>query len=203
MFARFDRCRNLFWPAVLWAGCLLVVAAGGLMPALRADATPGQTGPQLVIDPPGQEVGVGRPVSVSVDVRDVVDLGAFQFTLRYDQKLLRFKRAVMGPFLGSTGRTVLPQGPFTQTGQITFGAVSVPGAPGPSGTGVLASLSLQALRPGVSSLTLTQTLLGDTQNRPITVTATVGGNVLITGQMPTETPGPISPRAYLPFATNR
>ncbi len=135
--------------------------------------------PTVLVEPETSEVRAGERFTVSVSIRDVVDLMAFQITLDHDADTLRFLAMEIGPFLASTGRNVRPVGIVTATGTVSFGATSFPGAPGPSGGGVLATVGYQALSPGESPIAIRRALLSDTSNTPITDTIRVNGLVIV------------------------
>jgi len=102
-------------------------------------------------------------------VRDVNDFGGFQFTLHFDPAVLHADSASLGPFLGSTGRTVSPLGPDidNDAGTITYGGFSFGSAPGPNGTGVIAHIVFVPQATGTSSLTWSDDTLSDTDGNAI------------------------------------
>jgi hypothetical protein len=108
------------------------------------------------IDPDFQRVDPGDTFSVTVEIQDVVGagVGAFEFVLIYDPTYVQETAVTLGPFLGSTGRTVGEVGPMTATGVVTYGAYSWGAAPGPNGNGVLATVTFQATSVGTSTLHL-------------------------------------------------
>jgi predicted aspartyl protease len=121
----------------------------------------------MKIEPDFQLVDPGDTFSVTVEIRDLVGagLGAFEFALTYDPTYVQATDVTLGPFLGSTGRTVGEVGPLYATGVVTYGAYSMGTSPGPSGNGVLATITFQATSVGTSTLHL--------QN--VNVTNTAGG----------------------------
>jgi hypothetical protein len=160
---------------------------------VATDTASAQDGSTVRIDPDSVRAQAGKAFTVSVAIDDVVDLGAYQFTLEFDEDHIEFVDAENGPFLGSTGRTVLPVGPVTGTGIVTFGAVSEPGAPGPSGTGVLAVVTLKALSEGDTFLRLDEVLLADTANEALEVFETNGSIVFISDS------GGLDESLFLPY----
>ena len=117
----------------------------------------------LKIEPLVTQIQPGDAFSVTVEVKDVVDLGAFSFELTYDAEVIEATGVALGQFLGSTGRSVLEVGPVMTPGRISYGAVSFGDEPGPSGAGVLATIGFQALAPGSTLLELEDTVLTDTK----------------------------------------
>ncbi len=107
---------------------------------------------------------VGQTFTANVTISDTEDLGAFEFTLAYSATTVEVVNVTLGVFPGSTGRTVIPIEPIINPseGIVTFGAYSL-GAepPGPSGGGVLATLTLRALAKGQSDLRFTNAQVSD------------------------------------------
>lgn len=149
-----------------------------------------QQDPTVRIEPAQSTVAVGQSFSVSVMIDDASDLGAFQFDLRYTAAVVRVDDVTRGAFLGSTGRSVATVGPTidNQAGKVTFGAFSFGEQTGPSGTGVLAVVSLTVQGQGESLLDLRNVLVLDTggNSQPVTVE---DGSVVV-GAAPTSTPTP-------------
>jgi len=96
------------------------------------------------INPPEKTVPAGSTFTFDVIIEDAVDLGAFEFELTYVSTCVQATDVTLGPFLGSTGRSVADVGPSFGTGSVTYGAYSWGASPGPSGDGVLATVTFQA-----------------------------------------------------------
>ncbi len=98
-----------------------------------------------------------KTFDIDVVVENVMDLGAYQFSLDYDSALADIaneSNAVSGPFLGKTGRTVehfvnldTPENPLAV-------AVSSGKAAGPSGAGVLEKIRFTVEKPPESDSVL-------------------------------------------------
>ncbi|KPL20349.1 MAG: hypothetical protein AMJ93_12140 [Anaerolineae bacterium SM23_84] len=91
--------------------------------------------PELRLDPASTTVQPGDAVFVDAIVDHALDLGGFEFALTFDPGVLRAEAVTLGPFLGSTGRTVSTVGPTINNaaGSLAFGGVSLPtGEPAPS-----------------------------------------------------------------------
>lgn len=100
---------------------------------------------------------VNQPVTVTIAITNVANLGSFQFTLNYDPALVTVDTITLGPFPGSTGRAFLPTGPNINntTGVATYGAFSLGSIPpGPNGNGVLAQVRLMPHAAGTAALHL-------------------------------------------------
>jgi hypothetical protein len=98
------------------------------------------------IDPPEQTVC--GPFTVDVVVENVSDLAAFDFELTYDHNCVQVTGVALGPFLGSTGRSVADVGPTFGVRWVSYGAYSWGANTAPDGDGVLATLTLDS---GMSS----------------------------------------------------
>jgi len=119
------------------------------------------------IDPPDQTVNSGRSFTINIVVENAIDLGAFEFELTYDHICVQATGATLGPFLGSTGRSVADVGPLVEVGSVTYGAFSWGASPGPSGDGVLATVTFQAgSNECASVLHLQNVSLVDTAGNP-------------------------------------
>ncbi len=182
---------------VFWTGFLLLAAVFGPLRMFSAGPSAAQEGTRVHITPSIMDTNVGYEFEVTVSVEDVVDLAAFQFTLEFIDTHLEFADAEVGPFLGITGRKVVPLPPVTATGKITFGAYSEPGAPGPSGKGSLAIVRFRALTEADTPLDLIAVALADSGNNPIEV-ASVRGSVVYIGPPGTRRPTPPPKPIYLP-----
>jgi hypothetical protein len=99
------------------------------------------SGSRLYIEPLDQEVSLtGGAFHVDVMVEDVTYLGAFEFDLAYDPAIVHADDVVLGPFLGSTGCTVMDVGPNIDNvaGRLTYGGFVVGACTSPSGDGMVA-----------------------------------------------------------------
>jgi len=174
----------------------LVMAA----PLLAPDETNlSQQGPTVRVDPVQSTVSVGEAFTVSVMIDNADDLGGFEFDLTYNGTIVAVDSVTLGDFLGSTGRTVGSVGPIidNQAGRVSFGAWSLPGEPGPGGTGELAVISLTAQGEGQSNLDLQDVQVMDTAINPQEATAEDG--TVVVGSEPTSTP--TATRTPTPTAT--
>jgi len=140
--------------------------------------------PVVWIDPPWQTAYLGTGTfTVSVAITNVVDLGAFQFTLVFSPTVVHVATAELSSFLGSTGRNVSPLGPHidNEAGTVTYSAFSFGEPPGPDGSGALATVSLLPQAAGESQLRLQNVQVLNT----VPVTIPVGlqhGHVTVVAQ---------------------
>ncbi|MBK8541066.1 MAG: lamin tail domain-containing protein [Ardenticatenia bacterium] len=184
--------RPALWLGLLAMAMLMLAPVGGIArPVARA-----QGGATVFLDPPDQQVQLGSPATLTVRIRDVEDLAAFQFTLTFPQSVA-FVGAELGPFLGSTGRAARSFPPLVEPGKLTFVAISTGAGPGASGNGVLATLRLTLEEGKSAEIGVTGALLTDTTGLQRSEAAVQGAR-LRTGPPPTPTRPP-DQMAFLPF----
>ena len=157
------------------------------------------------ITPVSQKVAAPDNVIVEIRVDDVVDLGAYEFEIRYEPSVLSFASVENGLFLSSTGRSVVCQVPQLDQalGMIRHGCNTVGPPPpfGPSGSGLLATVSFLTSCAGTSELTLALVNMTDATITPPDVPivfATQDGSVDVNGGPPCLTPTP----TYTPTPTD-
>ena len=166
-------------------------------------ATPGPT--IVRIDPLTQNVSQFSRFTVDVAVDNVVNLGAYQFTIDFDPSMLSFFSVANGPFLGSSGRDVDCQLPILTGSSVQF-SCSTRGADilGPNGPGVLAMVTFDAVGAGTTTLDLQDVTLLHPDATPITVQQVIDGSVTVIAgpsptpsisPTPTDTPSPGGPTA--------
>jgi len=157
---------------------MLVAAVAGLA-AVLALLGPRLAGPALgqattvrVVSP--GTASVGSTVGVEIRIENVANLGSYEWFLTYDPNILELAAGtnpVNGDFLASSGRSVFcasPDPSLHVVGTVWFGCVSsdpTPGdgniPPGPTGSGLLSTVSFKALASGSSSLCLSWVSLSD------------------------------------------
>jgi hypothetical protein len=129
--------------------------------------------PALRVVPADQDVKLsGGSFDVDIVVEDVTHLGAFQFDLVYDPAIVNASDVTLGAFLGSSGCTVTDVGPFIDnvSGRVTYAANIVGTCVGPSGDGVVATVTLQPVAVGDSALTLENEQLWNSDSPPAQIT---------------------------------
>lgn len=132
---------------------------------VRLTATPTSTAPPgsavIKISPASKRIPLGSTdASVEIVIENGANVGAFQMDLIYNPAILSVLEATSGPFLGSTGRTVMPLSSIDNTaGLATFGANTIGSQPGANGNGVLFIVKLQAKARGTTALALQGLLL--------------------------------------------
>jgi hypothetical protein len=103
--------------------------------------------------------GVGETGTIELAAENAVDLGAYEFVLRYDSSKLRLVGVENGDFLASTGNSSVLLGPKEHENSVRFGAFSFGSNPGASGTGLLAKVNLEVLECGQCELSVEKALL--------------------------------------------
>ena len=148
--------------------------------------------PTVRIEPAVSCASVCVTFTVEVWIDDVEDLGGFEFDLYYDPSVIHVEDIALGDFPPSSGRSWVPVGPIIDNtnGFATFGGFSFGTQPGPSGSGVLAIITLHAVGEGTSALDLDDVQVTDTGGQPQDVTTEDGSVVVGPTPTPTDTPTP-------------
>ena len=163
--------------AVLLLAWIAFTPLNGITPLAPVEAQEAALqNPTVRIDPATSVVGAGQTFTVAVMIDQASNLGGFEFTLRFTPATVTADSVTLGDFLGSTGRTVIPVGPNinNQTGRVSFGAASIGSAPGPNGTGVLASVTFTTQSYGESPLDLQDVMVLDIHAQHQTATVEDG-----------------------------
>ena len=147
------------------------------------------------IDPTQIHLNPSETCTLDICIENSPNLGAFEFFIEYNSDIVHADTALIGDFLGSTGRTLFPV-PWpadnnSNPGCIRYGSATLnpAGAPrGPSGSGVMAQVVFTAQNTGHTDLELTKVELQDDtdnsnsvpvdeiRNGRITVNSGTGGN---------------------------
>ncbi len=131
-------------------------------PTVGPSPTPTPTrGPVVVrVDPAAQMAYVGTPFTVNVVVDNVVNLGAYQFTIGFDPAILNYVSLQNGSFLGSSGRAVNCDPPVLKPDSASMVCRTLGATPeGPSGTGVLATATFLPVNTGIALIDLRGVIL--------------------------------------------
>ncbi len=151
----------------------------GLLAA--AEQVAGQT--TIRIQPEATSTAVGWYCSVDVVIDNASNLGAFQFDMLFSPGVVHANMATVGPFLGSTGRTVIPVGPqidnTSMPARLTFGAATFGSSPGPSGSGVLATVVFEPKAVGSTALMLENVQVADVNGQTLPVAAIAWGRIVV------------------------
>jgi hypothetical protein len=142
----------------------------------------------------GPAAQVGSTVTYNIAIDDIADLYAYQLSINYDARYLRALNVTEGAFLGTAGSTV--SGVLgMDTGLIDFVYGSLLGpTPGASGSGLLASITFEAIGAGTSALSFADVIFLDSVGDDIAgLTALSGqGVVLADPGGPVDVPEPAS-----------
>jgi len=138
--------------------------------------------PTVRLAPADSTVATGSTFTVTVMIDGAVDLGAFQFDLRYSPGSVQVEAITLGGFLASTGRAAASAGPKIEngTGFASFAGFSFGTQPGPNGSGALALVRLRAVGTGTSPLDLDKVQVLDTQVNP-QVPTVEDGSIMVEG----------------------
>lgn len=111
---------------------------------IESTVIPPESAATVTVDPTDTLVSHPSSFTVNIIIKNVEDMGSFQFDLAFDPSKLQVDSIDLGDFLGSTGNTASPVGPTidSENGIATFGAFSFGPNPGPTGSGILARISL-------------------------------------------------------------
>lgn len=180
-----------------------------ITPTQTATATPTATplpvscapepGATACVQPPELTTPPGHSFSVDIVADEITGLGAYQFTLAFDPSVIALTGVSNGPFLGSTGRPVSCGDPSFGAGSVRFMCTTLgPAPPGPSGSGVLATVGFLALEEGSTQLHLQEVILSDIEGARITAGSQDGTVIVSSG--PTPTPPPIATPSSTPTA---
>lgn len=132
--------------------------------------------PTVRIEPTESFVDVSETFTITVMIDEADDLGGFEFTLLFVATAVTVDSVTVGDFPGSTGREAKTAVHIidNQAGTASLGVVTVGSVPGPSGTGVLATVTLTAQGSGESPLDLQDVLVVDTKAERKTTTVEDG-----------------------------
>jgi hypothetical protein len=128
--------------------------------------------PSLRIEPLTTTKMPGEVFDVAVWIDYAVDMGAFQFSLEWNSSIIQLVDVDLGPYLGSTGRTLGPITKSIHPGKLLYGATTLGDAPaGPTGSGMLVTLHFKALMAGETKLDLTDGVVSmvEAPNKPIQI----------------------------------
>jgi len=156
-----------------------------------APAEPGGTlsGEPVTVTVESGTGGLGDTFALDVTIEDIppatgapthTGLGAFDFTLSFNPAVVTVTNATLGPFLGSTGRTIWGLwNPVITAGTVQFGEATLGQTPlGADGDGVAATVTFQAVGAGQTNINFTNALVGDVLGNPFAVTS-YGGAITV------------------------
>jgi hypothetical protein len=124
----------------------------------------------LSLTPPRTVIRTGMPVTVALVISGMANVGSFETQVNFNPQAVTITQVTYGPFLGSSGRTVLPFTPVIGSGTLKLGAATLGTQAGPSGNGTLVYLRVVPLTNTSSMLSLTNVLVSNAAGKPATLT---------------------------------
>ena len=123
------------------------------------EAAPAGSAPSLRFDNSGISVAAGQEVKLSVYIDNAQQLFAAPLRIRYDQRVLSLTDVSKGDFLAGPEMTdvIFSRNIRNQSGQAAVNLSRFPGTGGADGSGVLVTLTFQAVGPGESTVAVTPT----------------------------------------------
>ncbi len=153
-------------------------AAPATPAAPAAPATPQATAPvtpavpggamRLSFVPPAVQAQVSAAVVVGLQVDNAADLAAVPVKLTWDPKILRLNQVTPAGLMAQPGGNPPSLDIRNDAGEAT---IEMSRSTGVNGSGLLMQFSFTAVGRGMSTLSLTEINLRDSQRKPITVTA--------------------------------
>ncbi len=139
--------------------------------------------PQVVVELSSPAAGLDTIVVVSIRVDNVVQpLSAFQLDLVYPPNILAFESAQQGAFPGSTGNLVVcPVEAFPASDRLRKACAAAGASTGPTGSGILAEVSMRVIGTGEADLTLENAFLVNQAVPPEKILVSVVPATLLAG----------------------
>ena len=144
-------------------------------PAAATPQTPAASppaAPAISFLPAAIQTPAGGVVTVNVQLENAADLfSASPIKIKFDPTQLRLNDVTPGDlFSRDGGRTTSVKDIRNDTGEATLTVSRLPGSPGVSGSGAIATLNFTAIGKGSSAVTIMDLSLKNTQQQPITAT---------------------------------
>jgi len=164
---------------------------------------------QVSIQPRLQKLTISEIAMIEVKIENVVNIGAFEVTLGYDNKVIEVVTSdiQLGDFLSNSGRTVAAVGPrIDNQGTFSYGAFSFGESPGPDGDGILARIPLTAKGEGRTMLRLMSVKLTDTNGKEFEVGRVKNGLIRVVPQetvLAANFPNPFNPDTWIPYQLSK
>jgi hypothetical protein len=183
---------------------------GGVCPTSTPTPSPtptpvidcGVSGTAVCVQPITETRVNGEVFDVAVAIQQVTNIGAFQFTLAWDPAILAPVDLALGPFLGSSGRTVLCLNPAITASSVQLTCVTLGPTPaGANGSGVLANVTVMALAEGVTPLDLQNVHVVTVEAVTIPTAVVDGSRTIAPCSGPCPTPPPTKTPTPTPTAT--
>ncbi len=155
---------------------LLAVAAALAALSWTAHPARGQDNRATVsVDAPQSVSATAGQVDVAIKVANAKDLAGFQFVLTVDESKLKPLSVKQTTFLAQSGREIFCGDPTIEAAAVRFSCVTLRLTPaGVDGDGPLATVSLQPLQAGTTSLELSHVELVHPDGSPLPSTSVNG-----------------------------
>ena len=139
-----------------WALAAAMVAGGSLFAVTARDITAQSGEPTLRVVAPADGIKEGdKAIPFEIHADNVENVASFQFVMQYRDDVFKFASAQQGPFLGSTEREVVCNDPLTDAGSVRYTCITLRTEPeGATGSGLLATIYLDATGSGATDVTL-------------------------------------------------
>ena len=99
-----------------------------------------------------------------------MDLASAPMQIQFDPKIVRLNNVTVGGFMAQGNvQPVFTQNVLNDNGSATIQLSRPPGSPGISGSGALVSLSFQAVGRGMTTVTIPNLAVANSQGQPIPV----------------------------------
>jgi hypothetical protein len=161
-----------------FARVMMLIAMQATLPAFAQNLS-------VRVAPADTSLRISESYELKILVDNAIDLGAFEFKLAFLPNVGRVDTVLLGEFLGSTGRVALPIGPgWESLGNkrvLHFGGFSFGAAPGPSGSGMLAKITLTGLAIGVTDLEFIEFVATNTAGQNLTIGSAANGRLAVVG----------------------
>jgi hypothetical protein len=143
--------------------------------------------PSLLVDPTQLTAFKGDSFTVNIDVQSVTDLYGWEFQLYWNNTVLNCTNAVIQTPTEWQNNSQnygsgLEENYNATTALYWVGQSATSPASSFNGSMTIATLTFQALQPGTSSLTLADTVLGDSTAQPINCTVSSGSVTVYSGR---------------------
>jgi general secretion pathway protein D len=108
----------------------------------------------ISVQPSTSNVMPGASFAIAINVSGVTNLSAFQFDLTFNPNVLSATSVVEGSFLSGAGSTFFISGTIGNGSIANIADTLIGPGPGANGSGTLVIIYFSALRPGQSSINL-------------------------------------------------
>jgi general secretion pathway protein D len=131
-------------------------------------AAPAAGAGRVQFAPPVVQTAVGSTVSVNLTMEGGADVASAPMQISWDPKILKLNDVIRGDFLSSDGQQpVFTKNVMNDTGTATIQLARQPGTPGVNGSGVLVTLSFQAVGKGATPVFVPNLNVRNSKGEPV------------------------------------